>query len=73
MENALKSAGWGGCDRVFYVGVAEKKTGNTETTYLYINHLLCIHIQPTSVNYNCTIDEDDHEIGELFQCNLKFN
>jgi hypothetical protein len=25
MENALKSAGWGGCDRVFYVGVAEKK------------------------------------------------
>jgi len=25
MENALKSAGWGGCDRVFCVGVAEKK------------------------------------------------
>ena len=29
MDSALKSAGWGGCDNVFYVSVAEKKAGDT--------------------------------------------
>jgi hypothetical protein len=81
IESALKQPGawkmlWNlqagvGVTGCFMLVLQKKKTGNTETTYLYINHLLCIHIQPTSANYNCT--KDDHEIGELFQCNVKFN